>query len=69
METQLYTIWMLGMTEPELHGPYQTDEERLNETKTMNSENPGESSVCRLNIVNGVPTVFPFLDVEMEDEE
>ena len=66
--TERYMVLVEGCVEPELHGPYDTDKDRLEAARDHWSEE-SEDCIFRLNIVNGRPEVAPFSNLEMEDEE
>ena len=63
-----YMVLVEGCVEPELHGPYDTDKDRLEAARDLWSEE-SEDCIFRLNIVNGKPEVAPFSNMEMEDEQ
>jgi len=64
----LLTIW--GMVEPEILGPFATDNERLAAAKAFLDENggDGENAVFRIDMDGGVPLVSPFINYEIEEE-
>ena len=67
MEPKLYTLQMWGCVEPNLFGPFPTEEERVAATKAMNDS--AEHSYCRIDIdENGIPTVSSFVSGEIDHD-
>ncbi len=66
----LYTVQLWGGTEPSVFGPYQSDEERLEATRTIRfaeGNKPQYDSYCRLNIdPAGEPNIESFLEGELD---
>ncbi len=64
-KTARYYIRVVECVEPELHGPFLTDKDRLESAREIHNQ---EDVFFRLNIVNGIPEVECFSGREMEDE-
>lgn len=62
--TQRYLLYVWGCVDPELHGPYATDEERIEAARALASDTDG---VFRLNAVGPVE-VESFGAWEIEEE-
>ena len=61
---QRYLLYVWGSVEPELHGPYATDEERVEAARALASD---EDGVFRLDAVGAVE-VAPFGGWEIEED-
>ena len=61
---QRYLLHVWGSVEPELHGPYATDEERIEAARTLASD---EDGVFRVDATGSVE-VAAFAGWEIEDD-
>lgn len=61
---QRYLLYVWGRVEPELHGPYATDEERIEAARALASD---EDGVFRVNATGSVE-VAAFAGWEIEEE-
>ena len=61
---QRYLLYVWGSVEPELHGPYATDEERVAAARALASDDDG---VFRLDAMGSVD-VAPFGAWEIEED-
>ncbi len=62
--TQRYLLYVWGSVEPELHGPYATDEERIEAARALSSD---EDDVFRLDATGSVE-VAAFGAWEIEED-
>lgn len=60
-----YLVLVAGCVEPELYGPYPTDQTRV---KDARSRRKSDDCIFRLTVVNGRPNVAPFANLEREAE-
>ena len=64
--TRLYIVQFWGCVEPAVFGPYKDEDERILNAKDMQKQNDhGENCFSRLDIVNCIPQVSPFVDHEL----
>lgn len=71
-EPRLYTLQMWGCVEPNLFGPYATEEERVADTKNIRADDNSseEDSYCRINVdQDGTPSVSCFVSGELDDDD
>lgn len=67
---QLFLLVMVGDVEPEIRGPFKTDEERLAAAREYRAEEGMDDGLYRLNVrFNGATEVSPFFGDEMEIDE
>lgn len=63
----LLTVW--GDVDPETHGPYSTDAERLQAARKWLMAEPDRGSVYRLNVAaDGAPEVDSFSGEEIDHD-
>lgn len=63
---ELYLVTVFGCVEPELHGPFNSDEERLEEARNWAGDD--DDMVFALDIENGKPSVSAFTEAEIRGE-
>lgn len=67
-EPKLYMLQMWGCVDPNLFGPYATEEERVAATKAMNDSE--EDSYCRIDVdQDGTPSVSCFVSGEIDNDD
>jgi len=64
--TERYLIVVWGDIEPDIHGPYETDESRSLAARTLRQEEGPEHGIYGLDVVDGMPEVFSFSGGELE---
>ena len=65
-DVELYVLGVWGEVEPEMIGPFDTDEERITAAQKYLADNDGaESSVFRVDVTDGVPSTSSFTNHEM----
>lgn len=61
----MYIVKMWGCTEPEIHGPFASEELRIAAAKELEGQ---EDCISRLDVDScGIPSVSCFTNVEMEE--
>lgn len=64
---QLFLLVMVGDVDPEMRGPFKSDDERLAAARAYRAEEGEDDGLYRLNVsFNGKPEVSPFFGDEME---